>query len=972
MKKRLLAILLAVVLVVSCLSISAAAALSSDWTTWSQGATSLTSEWYQKSTGKSAIANGACRLYSQAKLLAESGVIDPAKFDADDYVVWMEEHGYITGRKNGQYYVGETSATGSGMIAFAKERGVTITRIKINESLKGLTEDEQKSKIMDYINQGYYVIVDGDNPSGHQDYVLQATSKSKGTAWVSQSGGGWSTAKIKEYISYYTVSSNGKLINYPFTGIYVYAVSGTPTPTKPEAPSASVVNVNYIAETITYDGKYEVSSDSNFSTIISSGSKVNPGSLLFVRVKESGGVPASDATQFFLSTRPMLIGEISFDYATETFNSTNEFQYSFDNSTWQNCTGKLSYADVSGHDKVYFRLAATSSSFASDSYDVVVPTRSAAPSADVVTIDFINETISFENVYEANTAADFSGSAIESGGSVQLGASVYVRTKATADALASASAQVSIPARTEAPTVEAVDETIDGKGDGQITGVTAAMEYRAAGGSWADCPEGYVTGLADGSYEVRSKGTAESFASEAASVTIGKGVPATYTLELTIPELADEVYNYAQPEGSALNITSSGNSKSEIISVTVDDTDVFEIVGSGQYVEAGGSLTSYIVRPKTGLEAGDYAATVTVNYKGGETYSGEETFAVTADIAFTVEKAPQATPAAPSLESRTMTSITLKALPAKENGAQPQYRMNGGDWQTSPKFEGLRSGTTYVFEQRYAAVGSYLASEPSAKAQLSTVSPMLSEPHDIVVVPGLNGTVSSSLQNSSAGGTIWLTVTPAAGYRLAALRVTAENGANVAVYRQAENEYYFTMPDASVEVYAEFTDGSTWIPFLDISTRDWYYDAVVYVYSNGMMQGVTDTAFGPGSTMTRAMLWTVLARIDGRYVDGGSPWYANAQSWATSCGVSDGTLPNETVTREQFVTMLWRYAGSPAAYGSLAGFPDAASVSSWAYDAMCWAVANGIVEGGDGGALSPNAGITRAQAAAIFMRYAEL
>ena len=81
---------------------------------------------------------------------------------------------------------------------------------------------------------------------------------------------------------------------------------------------------------------------------------------------------------------------------------------------------------------------------------------------------------------------------------------------------------MSIPARPEAPTVEAVDETIDGKADGQITGVTAAMEYRAAGGGWADCPEGSVTGLADGSYEVRSKGTAESFASEAASVTIGQ------------------------------------------------------------------------------------------------------------------------------------------------------------------------------------------------------------------------------------------------------------------------------------------------------------------------------------------------------------------------------------------------------------------------------------------------------------------
>ena len=129
MKKRLLALLVAVVLVASCLSIGAAAALSSDWTTWSQGGTSLTSEWYQKSNGKSAVALGACRMYAQAKLLAESGVIDPAEFDADDYVVWMEEHGYLTGRSGGQYYVGEIGTTGNGMIAYAKTQGFTIKRV---------------------------------------------------------------------------------------------------------------------------------------------------------------------------------------------------------------------------------------------------------------------------------------------------------------------------------------------------------------------------------------------------------------------------------------------------------------------------------------------------------------------------------------------------------------------------------------------------------------------------------------------------------------------------------------------------------------------------------------------------------------------------------------------------------------------------------------------------------------------------
>lgn len=912
-------------------------------------------------------------MLSQCKLLVEAGVIDPSEFNPDDYFVWMANNGYV----NSIHDVNERSTSGSGMIAFAKEKGVTITRIKTNESLKGLSESEQKALIMSYINQGYFVIVDGDNTDSgtkkkHQDYVLQGTSKSNNTVWVSQSASTWETARIKEYVDYYTMTSpSGGYKNYPFTGIYVYSVSGTPITPKPDAPAASVVTVNYAAETITYDGKYEVSGDSNFGSIISSGSKVNPGSLLYVRVKASGNVPASDATSFFLSTRPMLMDRISFDYATETFNSDNSYQYSFDDSSWQSCPGKLSLADVSGHDKVYFRLAATSSSFASDSYDVAVPTRSAAPAEDVVTIDYANETIGFEAAYEVNTAADFSDTPIVSGGAIQPGSSVYVRDKATDSALASEAAQVIIPARPAAPEVTAVDETIDGKADGQISGVSTAMEYRPASGSWTACEGESVTGLADGVYQVRSMSTESSFASEAASVTVGKGVPATYTLGLEIAEIETEIYNYAQPEGSALVLTSSGNSRAEIVSVTVDNAEAFEIVGSGQYVEAGGSLSSYTVRPKTGLEAGGYTATVTVTYKGGESYSGSDTFTVEADVAFTVEKAPQAAPKAPELAKSDLNSITLKALPVNASGAQPQYRINGGEWQSSPEFKNLRPGTTYTFEQRYAAVGSYLASEPSISAQFNTLYIVAAETYDITIVPSDNGKVSASLSNCSEGGTVYLTAAADEGYSLASLIVSADDGSKVSVVREKDGSYSFVMPGCAVTVRAEFTDGSITLPFLDVSTGAWYYDAVAYVYDKGLMTGVTDSAFGPEATMTRAMFWTVLARMDGRVVDGGTPWYAKAQAWALDSGVSDGTDPNGTITREQFVTMLWRYAGTPSVPGSLAGYPDAASVSSWAADAMRWAVSRGIIEGGDGGMLSPAAPITRAQAATILMRYVE-
>lgn len=971
MKKRVLVLLLVVVLVMSCLSVGAAAALSSDWTTWSQGGTSLTSEWYQKSDGSSAVALGACRLFAQAKLLAESGVIDPAKFDADDYVVWMEEHGYIYGRYNGQYYVGETSATGSGMIAYAAAQGVTITRVATIQTSSYSSAQDRVDDVYNYIQQGYYVIL---GCTAHHTYIAREMSLSEGKPIISDSGSDKSTAVTRVY---HGSSAAGD--NVDFTEIYVYSVSGTPTtPTTPDAPAASVVTINYAAETISYDSsKYEVSASTSFSSIISSGGSISSllGSIsdpIYVRVKQDGSTPASDATKVTLPGRSSFIPMDFVNYADETFASTSAMEYSLNGSTWTKCTGPTPISAAGSSSKIYFRYAATSTAFASSSAEVAVPTRSAAPSADVVTIDYANETVSFDAAYELNTAADFSGSAIVSGGAIQPGSSVYVRAKATSSALASASAQVSIPARPAAPEVAAADETIDGKADGKITGVSEAMEYRAASGSWTACEGESVDGLDDGVYEVRSMSTESSFASEAATVTVGKGVPATYTLDLEIAEIETEIYNYAQPEGSALVLTSAGNSRAEIVSVSVDNTDAFEIVGSGQYVEAGGRLDSYIVRPRTGLEAGDYAATVTVTYKGGESYSGDETFTVAADIAFTVEKAPQAAPKAPELYKRELYSITLKALPDNANGAQAQYRMNGGAWQTSPVFEDLRAGTSYTFEQRYAAVGSYLASEPSVAAEFTTAYLFSGDTYDINISETVNGSVKSSLSNSSGGARIVLTVTPDEGFSLGSLRVVAEAGGSVAVVREKDGSYSFTMPDCAVTVYAEFTDGSVRLPFLDVPASAWYYDAVCYVYASGMMQGVTDTSFSPDSTMTRAMSWTVLARIDGRAVDGGSPWYAKAQSWATGSGISDGTLPDDIVTREQFVTMLWRYAGSPAAFGGLSGFPDASAVSSWAYDAMCWAVSNGIIEGTDGGALSPGAGITRAQAAAIFMRYTEL
>ena len=159
-------------------------------------------------------------------------------------------------------------------------------------------------------------------------------------------------------------------------------------------------------------------------------------------------------------------------------------------------------------------------------------------------------------------------------------------------------------------------------------------------------------------------------------------------------------------------------------------------------------------------------------------------------------------------------------------------------------------------------------------------------------------------------------------------------------------------------------------PFYDVNVRDWYYDAVYYVWDKGLMDGVDTHEFAPNATLTRAMVWTIIARAEGVDTTGGASWYAKAQEWVVAKGISDGENPSAAITRQELVTMLYRLAGEPSVSGTITA-PDAESVSSWASDAMVWAMNIGLIEGDENGAVTPTATATRAQAAAIFMRYLE-
>lgn len=191
----------------------------------------------------------------------------------------------------------------------------------------------------------------------------------------------------------------------------------------------------------------------------------------------------------------------------------------------------------------------------------------------------------------------------------------------------------------------------------------------------------------------------------------------------------------------------------------------------------------------------------------------------------------------------------------------------------------------------------------------------------------------------------------------------------------------------------EFTTGRfseyvlAYFPFTDVAEGAWYYEDTAYAFTNGLITGVTATTFAPNATTSRAMLVTILWRMEGspesaaaKFTDLKADWYRAAVGWASANGIvegyDDGSFrPDDAITREQFATVLCRYAEfkgrdvSPAM--GTAGYEDAGSVSSYASAAMTWAVSAGIIDG-SGGRLDPQGGATRAQAAAMLHRYLTL
>ena len=248
-----------------------------------------------------------------------------------------------------------------------------------------------------------------------------------------------------------------------------------------------------------------------------------------------------------------------------------------------------------------------------------------------------------------------------------------------------------------------------------------------------------------------------------------------------------------------------------------------------------------------------------------------------------------------------------------------------------------------------------------------------------ILTVGKNGTVEPKLTLSHLGKSVTFTFKPDKGYRVKDVKVDGKSVGAVTTYTVDKLT-------VSTRIEIEFTNGT--LPFTDVRESDWFYDDVVFAYENGLFSGTSDTTFSPNTSMTRAMLVTVLYRLEGQPAVNGrsgfsdvqyNGYYEDAVTWAADNGIVNGTSittfsPNANVTREQMAAILYRYAQykkyNTAASSSLNGFTDQASVSGYATASLEWAVAEKLVNG-SAGKLMPTGNATRAQVAAILHRFVE-
>ena len=414
----------------------------------------------------------------------------------------------------------------------------------------------------------------------------------------------------------------------------------------------------------------------------------------------------------------------------------------------------------------------------------------------------------------------------------------------------------------------------------------------------------------------------------------------------------------------------------------VNDDDEITVTGTGTYssADAGESIGVIVSNIQTD---GDDSAWYTVSAPTG--------------VTGTITKATQtAVPDAPTVIERTSRSVTLAALGTTGQGALEYGYTTGTEGEpVSQPDDPTRTGYRFLGWYTAATGGARwdftqpVTGDQTLYAQWAYLPPA-NPNYKITLGDTENGTVTVNPTAAKEGTTVTITPVPGEGYQVGTVSVTDRFGQAVAVDQQADGTYTFVMPDGQVTVEVTFLQGEAPdLPFSDVTESDWFYDAVTYAYENGLMDGVGMGLFAPNSETTRAQLVTILYRLAGQPAPSGDSgfsdvetgtWYTDAVAWAAQNGIVNGVsdtqfAPGDDITREQLAVILYRYATyqgyDVSQRADLSGFVDAGTISTYAQEALSWANAQGLVLGFEDDSLRPQGNASRAQIAAVLMRFCQ-
>lgn len=275
------------------------------------------------------------------------------------------------------------------------------------------------------------------------------------------------------------------------------------------------------------------------------------------------------------------------------------------------------------------------------------------------------------------------------------------------------------------------------------------------------------------------------------------------------------------------------------------------------------------------------------------------------------------------------------------------------------------------------------------RPQNPPTTPSEPESPTLEIAETAHGAVVVSTAQPDYGEVVTIVPQPESGYVVEAVTVTDADGEALAVAALEDGSYQFTQPRGTVTINVTFAKKPVEpLPFVDVAAEDWYGDAVAAVYARGLMTGTAEDTFAPELAATRGMVVSILHRLAGSPTVSAEvfedvavdDWYGQAVAWAANEGIASGTSaetfsPNAAVTREQLAALLCNFAAQQGmdttARSDFSNFDDAATVSDWAQDAVSWAHAEGLLAGTSATTLSPQGEATRAQLAAMLVRFSD-